>query len=186
MARMGRARSRTARWTLPATCGMSSGHRVSPDILEVRRRSNCNRCIDAVIPADRGYERGCVEVPACTLRTELLRSNRPTCQGGGCVKNQWLGRSSHLVRRGTGQASQCATDARIVQVQSFHVSFRDTRGVPGGVGISSGSRFFGLYLTDVRLQITLESVEQRSLIGMDDPPRARDLDELGLVDFPRC
>ena len=34
-------------------------------------------------------------------------------------------------------------------------------------------------------EMTLQTIEQRRLIGMDDPARARDLDELGFVDFPR-
>src|SRR5258706_10552020 len=33
--------------------------------------------------------------------------------------------------------------------------------------------------------MTLESIEERGLIGVDDPSRTRDLDELDLVDFPR-
>src|SRR5262245_20604915 len=33
--------------------------------------------------------------------------------------------------------------------------------------------------------MALEAVQQGGLIGMDDPPRAGDLDELGLVDLPR-
>ena len=36
-----------------------------------------------------------------------------------------------------------------------------------------------------RLEMTLEPVEQRRLIGMNDAARAGDLDELDLVDFPR-
>src|SRR5215468_2250528 len=50
----------------------------------------------------------------------------------------------------------------------------------------SCSGFFGFCLTKLRCEVTLKSIEQHCLIGVDDPTRARDLDELRLVHFPRC
>src|SRR5262245_14672702 len=66
--------------------------------LEVRRRSCCNRCTRDVIPAKGTTSEGAprhVEVPACTMRTELLRDNRPSGQVKPLEQNQPLGGLTH-------------------------------------------------------------------------------------------
>src|SRR5213078_3112426 len=62
--------------------------------------------------------------------------------------------------------------------------YRRGYGAPPREIYASSRGFFGLYFTELGREVALQAIEQRGLIGVDDPAGARDLDELGLVHLP--
>ena len=120
----------------------------------------------------------------CTLRTEIEARYLPDQLGasadtfsGGCGYRARVGRQTTAI--------QCCHTAHFCRAKMICVSGIATRCRVFSTRNVSGRSLLGTCVVAGVPKMTLQSIEESGLIGVNDAPRTRDLDELGFVDFPR-